>query len=136
MVDQLTAHQRSAFMANIRSRHTRPELVVRRLLHGMGYRYRLHHKKLPGRPDIVFVKRRKVIFVHGCFWHNHEGCSFAHVPKTRPDYWQAKFEYNRSRDKLNRAQLESEGWKVLVIWECDINERALLATRVRAFLDL
>src|SRR5262245_30962610 len=104
MADPLSPEMRSAFMARIRGVDTQPELVVRRLLHGMGYRYRLHYSKLPGRPDLAFPSRRKVIFVHGCFWHSHEQCEFARVPKTRPDYWLAKFERNKARDADNVAR--------------------------------
>lgn len=136
MVDRLTAQERSAFMARIRSRDTRPELVVRRLLHETGYRYHLHHKPLAGRPDLAFTKRRKAVFVHGCFWHGHEGCALAHIPKTRSDYWREKFERNRARDARNLAKLDADGWDALVVWECEVADPPALAARLMAFLGL
>lgn len=107
-------------MARIHARNTQPEMFVRRLLHGQGFRFRLHAKDLPGRPDIVFRSRKKVIFVHGCFWHHHEGCKKASVPKTRVAYWKPKLEANRKRDAISVSALEAMGWKVMIIWECEI----------------
>lgn len=106
-------------MSRIRSKDTKPELKVRSVLHKLGYRFRLHKKDLPGRPDIVLPKYKTVIFVHGCFWHRHEGCRFAYNPKSRMDFWRKKFEENQRRDKKNSAQLKELGWKVAVIWECE-----------------
>lgn len=126
---------RSANMRAIRSKDMRPELAVRRLVHKMGYRYRLHGKNLPGKPDLVFASRRKVIFVHGCFWHSHEGCKMAHVPKSNSAYWGPKLERNRARDTKTIAALRAEGWKALVIWECETGSETSLSSRVRNFLN-
>lgn len=134
MVDILSPEMRSAFMARIRGVDTQPELIVRKLLHGMGYRYKLHYSKLPGRPDIAFPSRRKVVFVHGCFWHSHERCEFARVPKTRPDYWQAKFKKNKERDKLALKKLAVLDWSVLTVWECEVEDLKLLKRRLVRFL--
>jgi DNA mismatch endonuclease Vsr len=134
MADQLSPPQRSAFMALIRGENTRPELVVRQLLHSMGYRYRVHSRWLPGRPDVAFTTRRKVIFVHGCFWHHHKGCAFAHVPKSRSEYWAGKFERNRARDERNLAQIRAAGWEAALIWECEIKDEGILAARLVEFL--
>jgi DNA mismatch endonuclease (patch repair protein) len=121
-------------MALIRSKNTRPELAVRSLVHGMGYRYRLHGMGLPGRPDMVFRGRQKVIFVHGCFWHLHRNCPNCRPPKSKVDYWKPKLEGNAARDKKVREQLRVLGWKVLVVWECDLCKPDRLASRIRAFL--
>jgi DNA mismatch endonuclease (patch repair protein) len=111
-------------------------MALRRIIHGMGYRYRLHGKGLPGRPDLVFRKRRKVIFVHGCFWHRHpdSACKLARLPKSRLDFWVPKLESNRIRDKSNEDKLRSMGWAVLVVWECEISNPEKIAKRVEAFL--
>lgn len=116
--DPLTPAARSALMACIRDRDTAPELHLRRLLHGMGYRFRLCRADLPGRPDIVLPGRRKVIFVHGCFWHRHEGCPQAGMPRVRAAFWRAKFAANRARDRRARRALNRAGWGVAVVWEC------------------
>lgn len=108
-------------MAAIKGKNTRPELTVRQLLHARGYRFRLHSKDLPGRPDIVFSARRKIIEIMGCFWHRHPGCAFAANPLTRKEFWQSKFDTNVSRDIENKRLLESMGWRVLVIWECEVD---------------
>ena len=122
-------------MSRIRGKDTKPEMRVRRLVHGLGYRYRLHARELPGHPDLVFRPRRKAIFVHGCFWHRHAGCSANHIPKTRTQYWRAKLDGNVERDRRNEAALRAEGWGVLVIWECETKGDAHhLARRIRAFL--
>lgn len=121
-------------MRRIRGKDSAPELIVRRLLHSLGYRYRLHRKDLPGRPDIVFTTRRKVIFVHGCFWHRHPGCKFAYKPKTRLDFWSNKFQQNVQRDTRATAALTASGWSVLVVWECETSDAKLLTIRLRAFL--
>lgn len=133
MVDKLTPQQRSDLMRRIRGRDTAPELAVRRAAHGLGYRYRLHKKELPGSPDLVFVSRRKVIFVHGCFWHAH-GCKNWRHPTTRPDYWALRFAKNKERDKRNTADLKAAGWRVLVVWECELKIAAKLRARLRRFL--
>ena len=125
---------RSANMRAIRSKDMRPELAVRRLAHRMGYRFRLHRKDLPGKPDLVFISRRKVIFVHGCFWHSHKGCKTAHVPKSNLEYWKPKLERNQARDAKNIEALSSTGWKSLIIWECETREVSGLAQRLKIFL--
>jgi len=121
-------------MAGIHSRHTKPELVVRRLVFSMGYRYRLHRKDLPGKPDLVFPSRKKVIFVHGCFWHLH-GCTTYRLPHSRRDYWLPKLEANKSRDAVHEEQLETMGWTVLTVWQCELRNPALLAERIKLFLE-
>ncbi|AOJ82443.1 very short patch repair endonuclease [Burkholderia sp. MSMB617WGS] len=122
-------------MSRIKGKDTKPELIVRSLIHRMGYRYRLHRKGLPGRPDLVFAKRRKAIFIHGCFWHRHEGCHLARLPKSRLDFWLPKLEANAARDKEVEQRLAELGWKVLTIWECEVKEEEALTSRIRAFLD-
>ncbi len=122
-------------MARIGAKDTRPELAVRQLLHRLGYRYRLHRQDLPGRPDICFVGRRKVIFVHGCFWHRHEGCRRTTTPKTRTSFWNDKFERNIARDRVNLSDLGRLGWEALVVWECETIDLEALAPRLVRFLD-
>lgn len=125
-------------MRRIRSKDTAPEMTVRRLVHGLGYRYRLHRKDLPGNPDLVFSSRKKVIFVHGCFWHQHEdlSCKITNTPKTNLEYWLPKLERTKQRDELNQQKLKETGWDVLVIWECEI-ETSLdkVAKRINKFLN-
>lgn len=133
-VDRLTASQRSFLMSRIRSKNTRPEMIVRRLIHQMGFRYRLHSKDLPGRPDLVFASRRKVIFVNGCFWHSHRHCSMAGLPTSNKEYWAAKLERTRMRDKSSAAKLRRLGWKVKTIWECELADLSALSSRVVRFL--
>ena len=111
---------RSYNMSRIRSKDTKPELVVRKFLYAIGFRYRLNSKTLPGKPDIVLRRLRKIIFVHGCFWHGHEGCAYFVVPKTRTSWWLDKINGNKNRDKSNQKLLKDQGWKVLVIFECDL----------------
>jgi DNA mismatch endonuclease Vsr len=120
-------------MAAIRGSHTKPELRVRRLLHALGYRYRLHGKDLPGRPDMVFPARRKVVFVHGCFWHRHD-CRNSVLPKARREWWDAKLQRNVERDAANVAALELLGWSILTIWECDAKNEVKIAASVQRFL--
>jgi DNA mismatch endonuclease (patch repair protein) len=122
-------------MARVRSKNMRPELVVRKLVFAVGYRYRLHARDLPGCPDLVFRPRRKVIFVHGCFWHRHPNCALARMPKSRIEFWAPKLEGNRKRDEMNRRALHRGGWKVLTIWECELKNAGRLETRIRRFLD-
>lgn len=122
MVDSLTPERRSEVMSRIRSTDTKPEMRVRRLAYALGYRYRLHRKDLPGRPDLVFPGRRKVIFVHGCFWHQHLGCPAGRIPKSRPEFWEPKLQKNRQRDAANKRELVVAGWQVLVLWECQLKD--------------
>jgi DNA mismatch endonuclease, patch repair protein len=134
MVDRLSAKRRSWLMSRVRRENTAPELSVRRLISAIGYRYRLHAPELPGRPDIVFRKTKKVIFVHGCFWHHHIGCRLATIPKSRTGFWRAKFSRNRARDAAILERLESGGWRTLTIWQCQIRDLCSLEKRIRAFL--
>lgn len=134
MVDRISSAQRSANMSRIRGRDTRPELHVRHLLHALGYRYRLHKAGLPGKPDIIFLKRRKAIFVHGCFWHRHEGCRNAANPKSNTEFWEAKLGRNVERDLKNLERLSELGWSVLIVWECDIKTNTALGDKLVQFL--
>lgn len=134
MADNVDTPTRSRIMSRVRNKDTRPEMTVRRLVFGLGYRYRLHGRKLPGKPDLVFAGRRKVIFVHGCFWHRHEGCSLARLPKSRHEFWIPKLEANRERDKRNLAALAAEGWEVLTVWECELKDLDALRSRITRFL--
>ena len=136
MVDVVSPEVRSRLMAGIRGKNTKPEMIVRRLLHVMGYRYRLHAQDLPGRPDVVFRRRRAVIFVHGCFWHRHSDseCKLSRLPKTRLDFWLPKLDSNQKRDEANREALQKMGWKQLVLWECQLRDEASLRTQLKAFL--
>ena len=134
-MDNLSRSERSEIMARVRSTDSRPEMVVRKLVYGLGYRCRLHVRNLPGCPDIVFRKRAKVIFVHGCFWHRHTGCALARLPKSRLDFWLPKLEGNRIRDEKNKRELQRMGWKVMTVWECQLKRSARLADRIRGFLD-
>ena len=122
MVDKLTKEHRSWNMSRIKGKDTKPEIIVRSMLHRMGYRYRLHAKNLPGRPDIVLPKYKTVIFVHGCFWHRHKGCKETTTPKTRTEFWEEKFAGNVARDKKKAAALRRLGWKVITVWECQIGK--------------
>ena len=122
-------------MERVRQRDTEPEMIVRRLLHGAGYRYRLHAGDIPGRPDIVFRRRRKVIFVHGCFWHRHEGCKRTTTPRVRREFWETKFADNRKRNVAVVSSLEREGWEVAIVWECETNRPDTVKTRLVSFLE-
>ena len=133
-MDILTPEQRSERMRRVRQRHTKPELIVRKLLHANGFRYRLNDPRLPGRPDIVFPGRRKVVFVHGCFWHQHVGCRAGKVPATRQDFWLPKFDANRGRDRRNVEALEELGWSALVVWECETRDLPTLLAKLIDFL--
>ena len=124
---------RSENMRRIKSRDTTPEMLVRRLVHSLGYRYRLHRANLPGKPDLAFIGPRKVIFVHGCFWHAH-GCKRSHAPKSNTGYWSPKLERNKTRDAAHAAALKALGWKRLVIWECKLTRLAMVSERVKRFL--
>jgi DNA mismatch endonuclease (patch repair protein) len=134
MTDNRSAESRSALMARIGGKNTAPELAVRRLLHGLGFRFRLHPKNLPGTPDIAFPSRRKAIFVHGCFWHAH-GCRIGRPPKSRLDYWLPKLEANTRRDAIKVAELEAIGWTAFTVWQCQTRKLDELAGTLIAFLD-
>ena len=135
MVDNVDSKTRSRMMSKIRHQNTKPEMFVRRLVHRAGYRYRLHDKKLPGKPDMVFRQRTKVIFIHGCFWHMHESCSTGRPPKSRLDFWLPKLQANKERDAKNIARLREMGWDALVIWECELSDTVSLMDKIRNFLD-
>jgi DNA mismatch endonuclease, patch repair protein len=135
MTDTVDTQTRSRIMSRVRGKDTRPEMVVRRLVFAAGYRYRLHGPNLPGRPDLVFPGRHKVIFVHGCFWHRHEGCALARLPKSRLDFWLPKLEANSRRDERDRSALLARGWDVLIVWECELTNAEALRDRIRTFLD-
>ena len=122
-------------MSRVKSKNTAPEMTVRRLVFGMGYRYRLHDKRLPGKPDLVFRGRRKVVFVNGCFWHGHVDCRYARLPRSRVDFWQSKIERNRSRDEENVASLEADDWKVLIVWQCELKNIEILGKRLHDFIE-
>ena len=134
-MDILTKERRSWNMARIRPKNTKPGMVVRRPLYGLGYRYRLHSAQLIGKPDIVFSSRKKVIFVHGCFWHRHERCRFAYNPKTRKEFWQNKFQANVRRDREVHVKLMERGWQIMVVWECEVGNFAELAQKLMDFLE-
>lgn len=134
-VDTLSPRQRSERMSLVRGRDTQPELKVRKALHARGYRYRLHSKRLPGRPDIVFVSKRKVVFVHGCFWHRHEKCRLARMPKSREEFWRTKLEANRRRDSIKNMQLSELGWDVMVVWECELRDMDEVIAKLEDFLN-
>lgn len=136
-MDTLSKTQRSERMGRIRNKDTKPELIVRKILYGMGYRYRLHDLKLPGKPDVTFRKKRKLIFVHGCFWHRHSdsNCKFARLPKSRLEFWEHKLEANRKRDIANLQELLRLGWKVLIVWECQIKNSTALGSMLKGFLN-
>jgi|SRR5215469_291029 len=131
--DIMSPETRSLLMARIKGKNTKPELAVRRLLHKLGYRYRLHVRDLPGCPDIVFARKRIVIFVHGCFWHRHS-CGRAYQPKTRATFWRDKFRANVSRDSKSMRELSRLGWRYLVIWECQVSKPISLASKLQRFL--
>lgn len=133
-MDTISRRLRSENMRRIRSANTKPELIVRSLTHRLGYRFRLHRRDLPGCPDLVFPSKRKVVFVHGCFWHQHRGCIDGRPPKSNTDYWLLKLANNKKRDKRNRSRLLRLGWKSLVIWDCRTADEKNLKERLRAFL--
>lgn len=135
-MDKISIKDRSELMRKVRSENTRPEMIVRRLVHKLGYRYRLHCSELPGRPDLVFRGRAKVIFVHGCFWHRHSdpNCKLARIPKSRQEYWVPKLLRNRERDIRDQRELKKMEWDYLVIWECELHDLDALTTRVQEFL--
>ncbi|WP_422028802.1 very short patch repair endonuclease [Roseovarius sp.] len=130
MTDIVNQKTRSRMMAGISGKDTKPELALRRALHARGFRFRLHSKAVHGRPDLVLPKYRAVVFVHGCFWHRHEGCRYATTPSTRQDFWQAKFEANVARDKAVRGRLLEDGWRVATVWECALRKTDQIAASV------
>lgn len=134
MVDHVSADVRRRIMASVQTKDTGPEMLVRRMLHALGYRYRLHRKDLPGSPDLVFPRLRKVVFVHGCFWHGH-GCQWGRLPQSKLDYWGPKIESNQKRDVRNVAALGEAGWRVLTIWQCELRDRERALEKLCAFLD-
>ena len=134
-MDTLTKAERSERMARVPSKNTTPELIVRRLVFSLGYRYRLHGRLLPGKPDLVFAGRRKVIFVNGCFWHRHKGCHKTTTPKANRAFWNKKFAATMVRDRRNRRRLVRDDWKVLTIWECEIRHLERLERRIISFLE-
>lgn len=134
MIDHVSKEKRSYIMKRIRGKDTAPELMVRKLIYSLGYRYRLHVKELPGKPDLVFLGRKKIIFVHGCFWHGHN-CKKGKPPKTNFDYWLPKLNENQARDARNQTLLESMGWQVLVLWQCEINDTDSLKKIITNFLE-
>ena len=134
MSDIFERAKRSEIMSRIRGRDTKPELVVRRIAHRLGFRFRLHRKDLPGSPDIVFPRYRAIIMVHGCFWHRHPGCKYAYTPKTRVQFWRQKFEGNVVRDRRNERALSERGWRTTVIWECETKNHQAVAARIESFL--
>lgn len=133
-MDTISVRCRSEIMALIRSKDTQPEIAVRKLVSAMGLRYRLHVSDLPGRPDLVFRRIRKIVFVHGCFWHQHARCRVARLPRSRLAYWRPKLDGNRKRDQRNVRRLREAGWKVLTIRECELNEIDVVARRLKTFL--
>lgn len=135
MTNEATDEERSAQMRLIRSKNTKPELIIRKLLFALGYRYRLHAKKLPGRPDLSFSGRKKAIYVHGCFWHRHPNCRKSRTPKSRLEYWESKFASNLERDLRNQQELQKMGWRFLIVWECELKNIEALKEKMIAFLD-
>ena len=134
MADHLTSEKRSRLMGRIRSKGSAPEMIVRRMAHALGYRFRLHRRDLPGTPDLVFPSRRKVVFVHGCWWHQHPGCKKATGSKTQTSFWAAKFERNVARDRCAEAALRGDGWDVLTVWECETRDVDVVSAKLHRYL--
>jgi len=134
-MDTVPPGRRSEIMGRVRSRDTKPEMAVRRLVYSMGFRYRLHSKDLPGKPDLVFLSRKVVIFVHGCFWHRHSGCKLARLPKSREDFWLPKLNANKDRDIKNEKALSASGWRVLTVWECELKDIDQLKIKILEFMN-
>lgn len=133
-MDRISKEHRSWNMSRIQSRDTKPEKTVRSILHGLGYRFRLHRKDLPGKPDIVLARYNSVIFVHGCFWHRHKDCKNASIPKTKKTFWEEKFKANIERDIKVKNELKSNGWRVLVVWECELTDIESVEKELGKFL--
>jgi DNA mismatch endonuclease, patch repair protein len=134
MTDKISPERRSANMRAVRSRDTKPEIFVRQTAHGLGYRFRLHRSELPGNPDIAFINKRKAIFVHGCFWHQHRGCVRGTMPASNTAFWRAKLARNVERDAESLRRLKAAGWKALVVWECETKDKSKLVKRLEHFL--
>jgi DNA mismatch endonuclease, patch repair protein len=134
LMDIVSPEKRSRMMAGIKGKNTKPEMVVRKLVHGMGFRFRLHRKDLPGSPDLVFPRLKRVIFVHGCFWHRHPGCRLAYTPKSNTQFWLDKLAANTSRDARAMMALDALGWGVLIVWECEVSNLPALAQKLNSFL--
>jgi DNA mismatch endonuclease, patch repair protein len=134
-MDNLTTAERSVLMSRVRSKDSKPELTVRSIVHRMGFRFRLHSRELPGCPDLVFAGRRKIIFVHGCFWHGHKCRAGRNRPASHGSYWNSKLDRNMKRDRMNSARLRRGGWNILTVWECQTREPASLAERLKRFLE-
>lgn len=132
MADRSISPERSRNMAAIRGKNTKPEMAVRSMLHRLGLRFSLHRKNLPGSPDVVLPRHQTAVFVHGCYWHRHKGCRFAFTPKSRIEFWQTKFDGNVERDRRKSAELEADGWRVIVVWECELREPEALRQRLIA----
>ncbi len=135
MADNLTPEKRSKIMSSIKGKNTKPELVVRSIAHRMGFRFRLHRKDLPGKPDLVFKRFKKVIFVHGCFWHQHRKCPISHLPTTNTKFWEEKFKQNHFRDEKNKRELKRLGWGVLTIWECETKKPGKIIKKLEKSLN-
>lgn len=133
-MDVVDARTRSRMMAGIQSKNTKPEMAVRKVAHALGYRYRLHRRDLPGTPDLAFPRFRAVIQVHGCFWHRHEGCRFCTTPASNAEFWQEKFRRNVERDEKAEIALAAKGWRMMVVWECQVRDAAFIETGLRRFL--
>jgi DNA mismatch endonuclease (patch repair protein) len=135
MTDVFPSEKRSWIMSRVREKNTSPELKVRSLIHRLGFRFRLHRKDLPGKPDLVFPSRKKIIFVHGCFWHGHNCARGKRKPKTNTEYWVEKIQRNTERNARDQSALKALGWNVLVVWECELKDAKALSSRIKSFLD-
>ena len=133
-MDVVSCETRSRMMSSIRGKDTRPERIVRKAAHSLGYRFRLHRKDLPGSPDLVFSSRNTVVFVHGCYWHRHRGCRYCYTPKSNVEFWQQKFKDNVLRDERVQEELEQRGWRVVTVWECETANDVGLRNKLTAFL--
>jgi len=136
MTDNISKEKRSWNMSKILAKNTKPEIIVRSVLHKAGYRFRLHVSTLPGKPDIVLAKYKTVVFVNGCFWHRHVGCKYTYTPKSRIEFWEEKFRRNIERDQFNKRSLEQLGWKVVTVWECETENEHILEEQLKMFLPL
>lgn len=133
-LDPLSPAERSERMSRVRCKDTKPELRIRKMIHGLGYRFRLHRSNLPGKPDVVFPRKKKVLFIHGCFWHRHDCSAGRRMPKSRKTFWRDKLNGNKRRDQLNQKLLRERGWDVMVIWECEVKSGSQLENRIHEFL--